>query len=81
MTGSAQVIEHTQLPMCGLFPTGFFLPLLLIMQPRLDLFRIPLVVELQQAREHLAAGRVVDGVADALLGFVEAVAQVQIGQP
>jgi len=50
-------------------------------QPLLDFFGIALVVELQQATEDFTAGGFADCVADALLGCVEAVAQVEIVQP
>jgi hypothetical protein len=38
-----------------------------------DFFRVALVVQFQQAVEDFAAGFLTDGVADALLGCVEAV--------
>src|SRR6266498_1592597 len=56
------------------------LPLLpRLMEPLLHLLRIPLVVQLQEAGEHLAAGGLADGEADALLGLVEAVAEIEVG--
>ena len=48
------------------------------MQPLLDLLGVALVVELQEAAEDFAAGGFADREADALLGFVEAVAEVEI---
>ena len=44
-----------------------------------DLLGVPLVVELQEAGEDFTAGRFADREADALLGLVEAVAEVEVG--
>ena len=43
-----------------------------------DLLGVPLVVELQQAGEDFAAGRLADREPGALLGLVEAVAEVEV---
>ena len=55
-----------------------FLPFFLFVQPRLDLFLIALVIQLQEARQHLAPGGLADGEAYPLRRFVEAVPQVQV---
>ena len=44
-----------------------------------DLLGVPLVVELQEAGEDFSAGGLADREADALLGLVEAVAEVEVG--
>ena len=48
------------------------------MQPRLDLFLIPLVIQRQQPRQHLAPSRFADGVPHPLRRLVKAVTQVQV---
>ncbi len=49
------------------------------MQPLGDFLGVAFVVELQQAGEDFTAGGFADREAEALLGFVEAVAEVEIG--
>ena len=51
----------------------------LVVQPLPNLLLIPLVVQGQEAVEDFATGWVTEGVAQALLRLVEAVAQVQVG--
>ena len=48
------------------------------MEALLDLLGVPLVVELQEAGEDFSAGRLADREPDALLGLVEAVAEVEV---
>ena len=49
------------------------------MESLLHFLGVAFVVELQQALQDFTAGGFADGEADALLGFVEAVAEVEIG--
>ena len=53
--------------------------LLLVVEALGDLLGVPLVVELQEAGEDFPAGRLADREAGALLGLVEAVAEVEVG--
>ena len=48
-------------------------------RPLLDFLGVAFVVELQQAVEDFTAGGFADREADALLGLVEAVAEVEVG--
>ena len=52
---------------------------LLVVEALSHLLGVPLVVELQQPGEDFAAGRLADREPGALLGLVEAVAQVEVG--
>jgi hypothetical protein len=52
------------------------LGLLLLVKAPLDLFGVAFVVEFQKALEDFSAGGFAEGEADALLGFVEVVAEV-----
>ena len=58
-------------------PPAAFLPFLAV-EAGGDFFGVALVVQFNQLFEDGAAGELADGVAHALLGFVEAVAQIQI---
>ena len=49
------------------------------MEPLLDFFGVALVVEFEKALENFSAGWFADGEANALLGFVEAMAKVEVG--
>ena len=65
---------------CGLFRLDAGLRLaLLVVEALLDFLGVALVVELQQAGEDFPAGRFADREPDALLGLVEAVAEVEVG--
>ena len=48
------------------------------MEPLLDLLGVPFVVELQEPVEDFPAGRLADREPSPLLGFVEAVAEVEV---
>ena len=58
-----------------------FSPLLLIVEALLILLVVALVVELQEASEDFAAGRLANSEPGTLLGLVKAVAEVEVGPP
>jgi hypothetical protein len=58
---------------------GFLSRLLLFVESLADFLFVALVVQLEEPLEDFATGGFADGEADALLGFVEAVAEVEGG--
>src|SRR5690349_5306257 len=55
------------------------LALLLVVKPLADLLFVPLVVELEEAGEHLAPGGLAEREPNALLRLMEAVSKIEVG--